>query len=147
MRDGVVEQAGLPLDLYDRPGTLFVASFIGSPAMNLLKGTVRVNGKPSFVTDAGVELPLRSAPSGIDGRQCVYGIRPEHLTLGGDVKAEISVVEPTGSETQVFAKLGGHHVVGVFRERISAQPGEILSLSPNQGAVHLFDQASGKRIE
>ena len=124
MRDGVVEQAGLPLDLYDRPGTLFVASFIGSPAMNLLKGTVRVNGKPSFVTEAGVELPLKSAPSGIDGRPCVYGIRPEHLALGGEVKTEISVVEPTGSETQVVAKLGGHHVVGVFRERISARPGK-----------------------
>jgi len=147
MRDGVVEQAGLPLDLYDRPGTLFVASFIGSPAMNLLKGTVRVNGKPTFVTETGVELPLKSVPSGIDGRKCVYGIRPEHLSLGGEVRAEISVVEPTGSETQVFAKLGSHPVVGVFRERISAKPGEILPISPNLGAVHLCDAESGKRLD
>jgi len=115
--------------------------------MNLLKGTVRVNGKPTFVTETGVELPLKSAPSGIDGRKCVYGIRPEHLTLGGEVKAEVSVVEPTGSETQVFAKLGSHPFVGVFRERISARPGEILPISPNLGAVHLFDAESGKRLD
>ena len=127
MRDGVIEQAGLPLDLYDRPTSLFVAGFIGSPAMNLLKGVIRINGKPSFVTEAGVELPLKSAPIGMDGRPCVYGIRPEHIALGGGVKAEVSVIEPTGSETQVIAKLGAQKIVGVFRERVSAKPGEIFS--------------------
>ena len=71
MRDGVVEQAGLPLDLYDRPATLFVAGFIGSPAMNLFRGSIRINGKLSFVTDSGVELPLKSAPGGSDGRPCI----------------------------------------------------------------------------
>jgi multiple sugar transport system ATP-binding protein len=148
MRDGVVEQVGAPLDLYDRPATLFVAGFIGSPAMNLLKGAIHVNGKPSFLTETGVELPLKSVPGEADGRPCIYGIRPEHLTLaGGDFRAEISVVAPTGSETQVFAKLGGQQIVGVFRERISAQPGDNLSLSPNLDAVHLFDAETGKRLE
>ncbi len=148
MRDGVVEQVGAPLDLYDRPATLFVAGFIGSPAMNLLKGSIRVNGQPSFLTEAGVELPLKSVPGGADGRPCVYGIRPEHLMLaGGDLRAEISVVEPTGSETQVFARLGGQQIVGVFRERISARPGDKLPFSPNLDAVHLFDAENGKRME
>ncbi len=148
MRDGVVEQVGMPLDLYDRPNTLFVAGFIGSPAMNFLKGAIRINGKPSFVTEAGVELPLKSAPSGMDGRLCVYGIRPEHLALGGgEVKVEVSVVEPTGSETQVVAMLGGQKIVGVFRERVSARPGEILSLSPNLASVHLFDAQNGTRLD
>ncbi len=147
MRDGVVEQLGAPLELYDRPATLFVASFIGSPSMNLLKGTVAVKGKPVFVTEGGVELPLKSAPPNTDGRPCIYGIRPEHLAIGGDFKAEVSVVEPTGSETQVFAKVGGHPIVTVFRDRISAQPGETLLLSPNLDAVHLFDAESGKRLE
>ncbi len=147
MRDGVVEQLGAPLELYDRPATLFVASFIGSPSMNLLKGAVAVNGKPVFVTEGGVELPLKSAPPNIDGRPCIYGIRPEHLAIGGDFKAEVSVVEPTGSETQVFAKVGGHPIVTVFRDRLSAQPGESLLLSPNLDAVHLFDAESGKRLE
>ena len=147
MRDGVVEQMGAPLELYDRPATLFVASFIGSPSMNLLKGSVTVKGKPVFVTEGGVELPLKSAPSNIDGRPCIYGIRPEHLAIGGDFKAEVSVVEPTGSETQVFAKVGGHPIVTVFRDRVSAQPGETLLLSPNLDAVHLFDAESGKRLQ
>ena len=147
MRDGVVEQIGAPLELYDRPTTLFVASFIGSPSMNLLKGSVTANGKLAFMTEGGVELPLKSAPSNIDGRPCIYGIRPEHLAIGGDFKAEVSVVEPTGSETQVFAKVGGHPIVTVFRDRISAQPGETLLLSPNLDAVHLFDAESGKRLQ
>ena len=115
--------------------------------MNLLKGSIKTNGNPSFVTDAGVELPLKTAPVGIDGRKCIYGIRPEHLALGGELKAQISVVEPTGSETQVFAKLGGEQIVGVFRERIPTRPGEILPLSPNLGAVHLFDAETGSRLE
>jgi multiple sugar transport system ATP-binding protein len=148
MRDGVVEQAGLPLELYDRPANLFVAGFIGSPAMNFLKGTIRVNGAPSFMTDGGVTLPLASAPRGADGRPCIYGIRPEHLMLGGgDVKAEVSVIEPTGSETQVFAKLGSEKIVGVFRERVSARPGETILVTPNLSAVHLFDSATGARLQ
>jgi multiple sugar transport system ATP-binding protein len=148
MRDGVVEQAGLPLELYDRPANLFVAGFIGSPSMNFLRGTIQVNGAPSFMTDGGVKLPLASAPRGADGRPCIYGIRPEHLTLGGgDVKAEVSVIEPTGSETQVFAKLGSEKIVGVFRERVSARPGETLLVTPNLSAVHLFDSATGARLQ
>jgi multiple sugar transport system ATP-binding protein len=147
MRDGVVEQIGAPLELYDRPATLFVASFIGSPSMNLLKGSVTVKGKPAFITESGAQLPLKSAPSNIDGRPCIYGIRPEHLAIGADFKAEVSVIEPTGSETQVFAKVGGHPIVTVLRDGISAQPGETLHLSPNLDAVHLFDAESGKRLE
>ena len=148
MRDGIVEQMGAPLDLYDRPANMFVAGFIGSPSMNLLKGTVKVNGKASFLTEGGVSLPLRSAPTGSDGRPCFYGIRPEHLTLGGagSIPAEVSVLEPTGSETQVFAKLGGAKIVGVFRERVTARPGEILPVTPDVGAVHLFDAGTGMRL-
>ena len=148
MRDGVVEQMGAPLDLYDRPANIFVAGFIGSPSMNLLKGVVKVNGMASFLTDGGVSLPLSSAPAGSDGRPCFYGIRPEHFTLGGaeGIKTEVSVLEPTGSETQVFAKLGTQRIVGVFRERVSAKPGEWLPLTPNVEAVHLFDAATGARL-
>ncbi len=69
LRDGVIEQVGAPLDLYDRPANLFVAGFIGSPSMNFLKGTIRVNGTPSFEIDGGVRLPLASAPAGSDGRR------------------------------------------------------------------------------
>jgi len=148
LHDGIIEQAGSPLDLYDRPANVFVAGFIGSPAMNLIRGTVRANGKASFLTEDGLTLPLAKAPSGIDGRSAIYGIRPEHFSLGRDgVKAEISVIEPTGSETQVFARLGAQKIIGVFRERVSAQPGQILNILPDLASVHLFDAETGKRLE
>src|SRR5215471_9558329 len=108
MHDGVVEQIGAPLDLYDRPGNVFVASFIGSPAMNLLKGTIRANGRAEFVSESGIRLPLAAAPGNSDGQPVIYGIRPEHFALAHDgAEAEVQVVEPTGSELQVAAKLGG----------------------------------------
>jgi multiple sugar transport system ATP-binding protein len=147
MHDGIVEQSGSPLELYDRPANIFVAGFIGSPAMNLIKGRIKVNGKTSFVTEDGLDLPLVSAPRDSDGRPAIYGIRPEHFSLGGQsLKAEVSVIEPTGSETQVFAKLGGQKVVGVFRERVAARPGEDLPMAPDPKSVHLFDKETGLRL-
>jgi multiple sugar transport system ATP-binding protein len=147
MRDGVVEQVGLPLDLYDRPATLFVAGFIGSPAMNFLSGSIRIDGGSNFVTDDGMTLPLRSAPTGSEGKRCIYGIRPEHLSLGRTgLEAFVTVLEPTGSETQVFMKLGTNKIVGVFRERVAAKPGESLFLMPNPDAVHLFDADTRARL-
>jgi multiple sugar transport system ATP-binding protein len=147
MHEGIVEQIGTPLDLYDKPGNQFVAGFIGSPAMNFLKGTVKSNGAASFQGPNGVKLPLASAPANSEGRPVVYGIRPEHFTIADDgAEAEIVVVEPTGSETQVFAKLGGEEIVAVFRERHKFEPGDKVRLRPDPALVHLFDEASGKRL-
>ena len=107
MHDGIVEQIGAPLDLYDRPDNLFVAGFIGSPAMNCLKGTLRLNGKAEFEGPGGVRLPVSSAPAGSDGRPAVYGIRPEHFVFADDgAEATVQIIEPTGSEIQIVAKLG-----------------------------------------
>ena len=147
MHDGIVEQIGTPLELYDNPANQFVAGFIGSPAMNFLKGTIRVNGSAIFEGPNGIKLPISNAPASVNGRAAVYGIRPEHFTLADDgAEAEIVVIEPTGSETQVFAKLGGEEVVAVFRERHQFNPGEKVRLKPNAGLVHLFDEATGKRL-
>jgi multiple sugar transport system ATP-binding protein len=147
MHDGIVEQIGTPLELYDHPANQFVAGFIGSPAMNFLKGTVRVNGGATFEGPNGVKLPVANAPVSANGVAAVYGIRPEHFTLADDgAEAEIVVIEPTGSETQVFAKLGGEEVVAVFRERHQFRPGEKIKLKPDPKLVHLFDAASGKRM-
>jgi multiple sugar transport system ATP-binding protein len=77
----------------------------------------------------------------------VYGVRPEHFTIADDgAEAEIIVVEPTGSETQVFAKLGGEQVVAVFRERYQFSPGDKVRLKPDPALVHLFDETTGKRL-
>ena len=149
MHDGRVAQIGAPLDLYDRPDNLFVAGFIGSPAMNFFPGTIRHNGGANFEGPGGVRLPLGAPPPGAsDGRPAVYGVRPEHFTLADDgVDAEIQVVEPTGSETQLVARLGGQEVFAVFRERHQFKPGDHVRLKPDLRLVHLFDHATGKRLD
>jgi len=147
MHDGIVEQIGAPLELYDRPDNLFVAGFIGSPAMNCLKGTLRLNGKAEFEGASGIRLPVANAPAGSDGRSAVYGIRPEHFAIADDgAEAEVLVVEPTGSEIQIVAKLGGEDVTAVFRERHHFRPGDKIRLKPDPRLVHLFDETTGKRI-
>jgi multiple sugar transport system ATP-binding protein len=147
MHDGLVEQIGAPLDLYDRPDNLFVAGFIGSPAMNMIKGHIRVNGTASFEGPAGVKFSLATASPSNDGRPVVYGVRPEHFSLSADgAEAEVQVIEPTGSELQVVAKLGGEDVIAVFRERHQFKPGEKIRLKPDPQLVHLFDEATGKRL-
>jgi multiple sugar transport system ATP-binding protein len=147
MHDGIVEQMGAPLDLYDTPTNIFVAGFIGSPAMNFLKGRIRVNGAAVFETSDGVALPLAHSPAQSDGRPAVYGVRPEHLTLAEDgTPAEVVVVEPTGSEIQVFARLGATEIVAVLRDRQRLKPGDKIRLKPDPNLVHLFDEASGQRL-
>jgi multiple sugar transport system ATP-binding protein len=145
MHDGIVEQIGAPLELYDRPANLFVAGFIGSPAMNFLKGHLQ-GGR--FVAQDGTTLPVTVPPAASDGQAVVYGIRPEHFILDdiNGLPAEVAVVEPTGSETQVFAKLAGTDVVGVFRERVEAKPGQQIRITPDLRLVHLFDEQTGRRL-
>ena len=146
LHDGVVEQIGTPLELYDRPLNAFVAGFIGSPAMNMLKGTIHTGAHPWFETNDGTRLPLASVPDGSDGQAAIYGFRPEHLQLGSGINVAVTVVEPTGSETQVLGKLAGEKVIGVFRERIAAKPGDMLAVIPDLSLVHLFDGKTGKRL-
>ena len=149
MHDGVVEQVGPPLELYDRPNNLFVASFIGSPAMNLLKGTFASDGAPSFRSAGGVSVPLPAPPAAASGEAIVLGVRPEHLRLADDgIPVEVVVVEPTGSEVQIIGRTpGGEDMVANFRERHSFTPGETIRLSVEPGPVHLFHGQTGQRIE
>jgi multiple sugar transport system ATP-binding protein len=147
MHDGLVEQIGAPLELYDKPDNQFVAGFIGSPAMNFLKGTISANGSGQFEGPGGTSLPLSRVPDGAAGRPVVYGVRPEHFVLAEEgPEAEIMVVEPTGSEVQVVARLGGEPVVALFRERHHFKPGDVIRLKPDARLVHLFDERSGQRI-
>src|SRR5271170_7569913 len=149
LHDGVVEQVGAPLDLYDRPANQFVAGFIGSPAMNFLNGRLsREGGAAKFVAETGESLALSANVAGADGAPVTIGVRPEHFTLDpdGGAAAEVIVVEPTGSETQVFAKFCGREIVSVFRERIDARPGGSIRLSAPPERIHLFDAKSGAAL-
>lgn len=148
LKDGVVEQSGAPLELYDRPRNAFVAGFIGSPAMNFFRGRLQRDGVPSILTDDGLRLPLDRAPQAVHGHEVLYGVRPEHFSIeeGDALEAGVVVVEPTGSETLIAARLGGHQLVAAFRERVDARPGSALRLRPRVEHVHLFDAASGQRL-
>ncbi len=144
MRDGVVEQTGAPLELYDRPANTFVAGFIGSPAMNMLAGVAR---GASVALASGTSVPAPLAPG--DGREVLYGIRPEHLALGDPstgLPAEVVVVEPTGADTQVVCRVGTQDVIAMLRERVACRPGDRVGLMPDASRAHLFDAGSGARF-
>ncbi len=159
MHDGVVEQIGAPLELYDRPRNLFVASFIGSPSMNFIRGRILCG---AFMGQNGLRLPISdAAATAFEGRPVIYGVRPEHfqLTSAGrehSVGVEVVVTEPMGSETQVVVRApeadngrsaeGNKDLVCVFRERITARPGDTINVVPDADKTHLFDAESGLRL-
>lgn len=146
MHDGRVEQMGAPLALYDRPDNLFVAGFIGSPAMNFIKGTLVINGQPTFKSDGGATIKLDKAGAA-DGARVILGVRPEHLAVTSDgIDATVLVVEPTGSEILAVVKMGDQEMQCLFRERLALTPGQTIRIAPQPGMTHLFDEASGKRI-
>ncbi len=148
MRDGLIEQIGAPLDLYDNPVNEFVAGFIGSPSMNFIPGIIRRSGNVFHVEAAGdVLLPLPSNAGGSDGQAVLYGARPEHLTLASEgIPATVTVVEPTGAETLVFCHIAGTEVCASVSERRFFKPGDALYFAPKLDAVHVFDRASGRAI-
>ncbi|KGJ06342.1 carbohydrate ABC transporter ATP-binding protein, CUT1 family [Paracoccus halophilus] len=144
MHDGIVEQIGTPLELYDRPDNLFVAGFIGSPAMNMIPGTLADDG--SFRGRDGTVLPVAHPGSARPGQPLVYGVRPELMSTGGEIPLVVEVTEPTGAETHVVGRLGGTEITGVFRARIDVAPGGTIPIGIDPAGVHLFDEDSGKRV-
>jgi multiple sugar transport system ATP-binding protein len=143
MNEGRIEQLGAPLELYDRPANLFVAQFIGSPAMNIIEGIL----KNAFVESQGVRWPAPPGTTAREGQTVKYGIRPVHFDFGpGGIEAEVVVVEPMGAETELVVKVGGQSLTISTHGRSSAVPGERLSLLPNAKHAHLFDATSGERL-
>ena len=150
MNLGRVEQVGRPLDLYDRPANLFVAGFIGSPAMNLIEAAGAAgSATPAAAADDGTALPLPADIRVGEGQPLIYGVRPEDLALatnGTGVEATVSVVEPTGSSTLVFCQMAGQEICAEFQERHDFDPGEPIRLMPRLETLHLFDRGSGQRL-
>ena len=141
MRAGRIEQIGKPLDLYDRPDNTFVATFIGSPAMNLFEGGVDGGG---FGIEGGVTLPL-PAEAGT-GEARTYGIRPEDLDLAeAGIPATVLTVEPTGAETHLSVRVGTQAATIVLHRRVDLKPDQQIHLAPRSGKIHLF-RADGTRI-
>jgi len=148
MKDGLVEQTGDPLTLYDSPANTFVAGFIGSPAMNIVPGIARSRGGGSVVEFSdGVTLPAPRGARATDGQEVLYGMRPEHCSLSDQgLPADVVVIEPTGADTQLYCRFNGQEITSLVRDRVTCRPGDAVRLAPDPGRVHLFDRASGKSL-
>jgi multiple sugar transport system ATP-binding protein len=143
MHDGIIEQIGTPLDLFDRPGNLFVAQFIGSPAMNVFPGQAR-NGS---VEALGVHWPAVTTGTA-QGQAVSYGIRPGDLELASDgIAAKVVVVEPTGAETELLVQVGETQLTLVLHGRTQAQPDDTVYLAVDAAKAHVFDGRDGRRLE
>ena len=151
MHDGIVEQIGTPLELFDRPGNLFVAQFIGSPAMNVFKGTLRRQQDGRHVVEAqGGAWPLGTLAQGRDGQAVHYGIRPGDIELSTPdhgIPARVVVVEPTGAETELVLQVGSEQLIVVLHGRTTAQPDDQVGLLIDGSKAHVFDDGSGQRLD
>ncbi len=148
MRDGIIEQIGSPLALYDHPVNTFVAQFIGSPSMNLLAGVVGDDGKggPALLQD-GSAWPLPAGGRFRPGDTLTYGIRPEHLRLcapgQGALRATVEVVEPSGAQTELVLRVGQGTTVNAFvHGRVGAVAGDEVGLDVDRERVHLFEPST-----
>ncbi|MDO5372281.1 MAG: sn-glycerol-3-phosphate ABC transporter ATP-binding protein UgpC [Corynebacterium glutamicum] len=154
IKDGMLQQVDKPLSLYDAPANLFVAGFIGSPAMCLLDGEVSEHGVK--VGDSVISVP-REVLNRATGKEVVIGIRPEKFTLdysGGSIKMVIDSVEQTGSDTYLYGKLQGSEstsnadrvLIARVAERISPNIGEVIELGMSETSLHIFDRKTEERI-
>lgn len=146
LRDGKVEQIGTPVELYDRPGNAFVATFIGSPSMNLLPATVQGGSAGTL----GGAVPLPAQQQNMEGRKVLLGLRPEHLkvqTAGTPGMAcEVKVVEFSGADTLLACESHGQAVQALVHDRLLVKPGDAISLGIAPELVHLFDAGTQQRI-
>jgi len=153
MHDGIVEQAGKPLELYDRPHNMFVAGFLGSPSMNLIRGTIGpVDGRPVFTALDGetIQMPTTMSSS-VYGREIFLGIRPENLSIGSDgsdfgMHVNVAVVEPTGAETLLATRFGQNDIIALIRDRIDVIAGGSVTLQLNPLKLHIFEPETGIRL-
>ncbi len=145
MRDGRIQQIGTPTQVYRDPANVFVARFIGSPSMNLIPGIVAAEGDGLQLQGltAGLRIPGLAKAA---GKRILLGVRPDDLRVGrissaGDVAfdARVTVIEPLGPDTLVYAECGGHELVAKAEARTPPQLGEQVRLVAASDALHLFD--------
>jgi len=148
LQNGVIEQIGSPLDLYDNPANQFVAGFIGSPAMNFFTGDVEVHENKLVARLNSGTLPLNETKHISAGQKIKIGIRPENLIItDSGISATASVIEPTGPETHVVLRdIEGSEITLVSRERRNFKVGEKLHLTVKPNNMHIFDSENGNSI-
>lgn len=157
MKDGIIQQVGAPKDVYENPENMFVAGFIGSPAMNFINGKIEdglfVVGKAKFNIPEGKLKTLKN--NGYSGKNIVLGIRPEDIhdepvfveaSKGSSLSITVEVSELTGAETMIYSNIEGQDFVARFDSRSTFKPGQKLEVAFDMNKVHFFDVDSQQRI-
>ncbi|RAK05126.1 carbohydrate ABC transporter ATP-binding protein (CUT1 family) [Halanaerobium saccharolyticum] len=155
LKDGVIQQVDDPLSLYNKPNNMFVAGFIGSPAMNFMDATIEKEGNTYFVDGDGtfrIRVPEDKEDyiKDYEGKEVVFGVRPEdivdtHITHDFEVKednsfeADVDVVEPMGSEIYLYLAESGHSLIARVEAESTAQVGDTISLGVDLRKIHIFD--------
>ncbi|MEP9400061.1 sn-glycerol-3-phosphate ABC transporter ATP-binding protein UgpC [Mesorhizobium sp. KR2-14] len=151
MRNGQIEQLATPAEIYERPATLYVAGFVGSPSMNMLDartadGVARIQG-----SDVAISLPAETAAKARPDQKLVLGIRPENLRLASDgegptLEADVEVVELTGPELVVSATVGLQRITASLSPKSDIQPGTRRRFALDTDALHVFDKETERRL-
>ena len=150
MKDGFIQQIGTPKEVYDEPDNMFVAGFIGSPAMNFFNG--RIEGDSFIMGGTKLHIPKSAMPEGLDGKEAVIGLRPEHISHQlqkeeSTVEIELDVVELMGSEYMVYGKLEGHSFVGRVEANMELAAGTVFPMAFDTEKARFFDPATEQRIK
>ncbi len=158
MREGIIEQTGSPLDVFENPASRFVAGFIGSPEMNFFDGVVEVSEGMLFVRNAHLRLPILPARFGDalkGGEKIVAGFRPEDIVPQGhgmdprhavEICTKVDITEMLGNETLLFSSAGDDEFISRMQQPRLVAPGEILTFKFNVERMHLFDAETGRSI-
>jgi len=150
MNAGRAEQIGTPMEVYENPATIFVAGFIGSPAMNFVPGIAEASGRIALGAAGAVRSEVRLEP----GREVTTGVRPEHLALGGRtpgtedsaIRGTVEMIEQLGADTLVHVAADKAQVIARLPHGVSPEVGTTVSLGADASRVYVFDRATGTRI-
>ena len=157
MKDGVIEQQGAPLELFERPATTFVAGFLGSPRMNFLPGTLSLEGERAVIL-GDIRLPLapeRRLDGAVDGQPILLGLRPEHLSRaqGPDPRpgsmrheATVELLQPTGSRIYATFRLAGVPVMAELQAHDVSAPGQRIEIEINTARASIFDRKTERAL-
>ena len=150
MNNGVIEQSGTPLDLFDDPANVFVATFLGAPSINLLEGrVVGSDGAIAVRLAEGAMVPVPGLSPSLLDTSVLLGVRPHQLEVdeeNGQIRATVKVVEPTGVETFVFSDFDGQEIACQMPRRAAPRLRDEIRLTPSRDAILLFDKETGNRV-
>jgi len=144
LNDGIIQQCDTPLNLYDHPRNLFVAVFIGSPSMNMIKGKISAE-KPLMFNASGINIPITDEYiqqlTPYAGKEVIMGVRPENIMINSNsqFKATVEVIEPMGNEIIIYLEIGGVHLLMRIEERLLLKPDDVVNISFKDKHLHFFD--------